>query len=156
MRPLWGGSPLVVAWLCSPRVDGSSAGSESRACRGSGSLVGAGVAKDAGAGVGGAERWIHRTSMSCALKVPRLNLADAATPRRRPRVGCVDRVRLVYGRPRGDPRRHAQPGRGSLRETVAPWVVALLASGALVLFVELNPTKPDHHTRSVPRSGPEL
>ena len=87
--------------------------------------------------------------MSCALKVPRLNLADAATPRRRPRVGCVDRVRLVYGRPRGDPRRHAQPGRGSLRETVAPWVVALLASGALVLFVELNPTKPDHHTIGV-------
>jgi hypothetical protein len=38
---------------------------------------------------------------------------------------------------------------GSLRETVAPWVVALLASGALVLFVELNPTKPDHHTIGV-------
>jgi hypothetical protein len=25
-----------------------------------------------------AEPWIHRTSMSCAQKVPRLNLADAA------------------------------------------------------------------------------
>jgi hypothetical protein len=38
---------------------------------------------------------------------------------------------------------------GSLRETVAPWVVALVANGALVLFVELNKTKPDHHTIGV-------
>ncbi len=35
---------------------------------------------------------------------------------------------------------------GSLRETLAPWVVALVASGAFVLFVEFNKTKPDHHT----------
>jgi hypothetical protein len=38
---------------------------------------------------------------------------------------------------------------GSLRETVAPWVVALVASGAFALFVELNKTKPDHHTIGV-------
>jgi hypothetical protein len=38
---------------------------------------------------------------------------------------------------------------GSLRETVAPWVVALVASGAFVLFVALNKTKPDHHTSGV-------
>lgn len=88
MRPLWGVSPLVVARLCSPRVDGSSAGSESGSSTYSGSLVGAGVAKDAGAGVEGAERWIHRTSISCAQTVPRLDLADAAaTPPRQVSVG---------------------------------------------------------------------
>ena len=38
---------------------------------------------------------------------------------------------------------------GSLRETVAPWVVALVASGAFILFVELNKTKPDDHTIGV-------
>ncbi|MGA9314070.1 MAG: hypothetical protein WBV77_05500 [Solirubrobacteraceae bacterium] len=38
---------------------------------------------------------------------------------------------------------------GGLRETLAPWVVALVASGAFVLFVELNKTKPDHHTIGV-------
>ncbi len=41
------------------------------------------------------------------------------------------------------------PAAGSLRERVAPRAVALVASGAFVLFVELNKTKPDHHTMGV-------
>lgn len=43
----------------------------------------------------------------------------------------------------------------SLRETVAPWIVALVASGSFVLFVEFKKTKPDHHTIGV-KIGPKF
>jgi len=55
----------------------------------------------------------------------------------------------VWPTPRRPPTARTAGRQGSLRETLAPWVVALVASGALVLFVELSKTKPDHHTIGV-------
>jgi hypothetical protein len=41
------------------------------------------------------------------------------------------------------------PRATAARETLAPWVVAFIASGVLILLIELNKTRPDHHTIGV-------